>query len=100
MGIALLIPQEHLRDSNNAANATLSMTSALILIGMRRICLELLLTFAISPRSHLMASTGNNGAIQLWQDGEKLENGCCQCDCSFFGQMDSYFSRRVSQGSA
>jgi len=23
-----------------------------------------------------MASTGNNGAVQLWQDGEKLDNGC------------------------
>lgn len=46
MGIALLIPQEHLGDSNNAVSATLSMTSALILIGMRRIRhLELPLTF-------------------------------------------------------
>lgn len=27
-------------------------------------------------RNHLMASTGNNGAVQLWQDGEKLDNGC------------------------
>ena len=26
-----------------------------------------------------MASTGNNGTVQLWQDGEKLDNGCCQC---------------------
>ena len=93
MGIALLIPQEHLRDSNNAASATLSMTSALILIGMRRTRhLELPLTFAFSPRNHLMASTGNNGAVQLWQDGEKLDNGCCQCDCSFFCPMDSYFA--------
>jgi len=31
-----------------------------------------------------MASTGNNGSVQLWQDGEKLDNACCQCDCSFF----------------
>ncbi|KAF8499257.1 WD40-repeat-containing domain protein [Russula emetica] len=27
-------------------------------------------------RSHLMASTGNNGAVQLWDEGEKLDNGC------------------------
>jgi hypothetical protein len=91
MGIALLIPQEHLRDSNSAASATLSMTSALILISMRRLRhLELLLTFAFSSRSHLMASTGNNGAVQLWQDGEKLDDGCCQCNCGFFCPMDSY----------
>ncbi len=38
-----------------------------------------------------MASTGNNGTAQLWQDGEKLDNGCCQCDCSFCCPMDSYF---------
>jgi hypothetical protein len=56
------------------------------------ILLELPLTFALSPRSHLMASTGNNGAVQLWQDGEKLDNGCCQCDYSFFCPMDSYFA--------
>src|SRR6267154_5656455 len=94
MGIALLIPQEHLRDSNNAASATLSMTSALILIGMRRTRhLELPLTFAFSPRNHLMASTGNNGCVQLWQDGEKLDNGCCQCDCSFFCPTGSYFAQ-------
>jgi hypothetical protein len=93
MGIAFLILQEHLRDSNNAVSATLLMTSTLILIGMRRIRhLELLLIFAFSPRSRLMASTGNDGAVQLWQDGEKMDNGCCQCDCSFFYPMDSYFA--------
>jgi len=87
MGIALLIPQEHLGDSNNAVSATLSMTSALILIGMRRIRhLELPLTFAFPPRSHLMASTGNNGTVQLWQDGEKLDNDRCQCDRTFFAR--------------
>jgi hypothetical protein len=31
-----------------------------------------------------MASTGSNGSVQLWQDGEKLGNGCCKCDCIFF----------------
>ena len=91
MVIALWIPQEHPRDSN-AASVTLSMTSALILIGMRRIHhLELPLTFVLFPRSHLMASTGNNGTVQLWQDGEKLDNGGCQCDCNFFPTMDSHF---------
>ena len=40
----------------------------------------------VPPRSHLMASTGNNGTVQLWQDGEKLDNGCCQCDRSFFAR--------------
>jgi len=40
-----------------------------------------------------MASTGNNGAVQLWQDGEKLDNGCCQCDCSFSCPMDFYFAQ-------
>ncbi len=44
-------------------------------------------------RNHLMASTGNNGFVQLWQDGEKLDNGCCQCDCSFFCPMGSYFAQ-------
>jgi hypothetical protein len=90
MGIALLIP--HLRALSNAASATLSMTSALIPIGRRRIRhLEIPLTFAFSSRNHLMASTGNNRAVQLWQDGEKLDNGCCQCGCSFVCPMDSYF---------
>jgi hypothetical protein len=38
-----------------------------------------------------MASTGNNGTVQLWQDGEKLDNGCCQC-LQFLLSMDSYFA--------
>jgi hypothetical protein len=40
-----------------------------------------------------MASTGNNGSVQLWEDGEKLDNGCCQCNCSFFCPMDPYFAQ-------
>ena len=99
MGIALLILQE-LRESNNVASATPLMTSALILISMRRIChLYLPLTFAFPPRNHLMASTGNNGAVQLWQDGEKLNKGCCKCDCILIAQGTLILLRQVSQGS-
>lgn len=39
-----------------------------------------------------MASTGNNGSVQLWQDGEKLDNGCCKCDYGYFCLMSSYFA--------
>ncbi|KAI0005562.1 WD40-repeat-containing domain protein [Russula compacta] len=27
-------------------------------------------------RSHLMASAGNNGSVQLWQKGKKVDDGC------------------------
>jgi hypothetical protein len=90
MDIVSLISQEHLRGLNSAASVTLSVASALILIGMHCIHhLELPLTFAFFLRSHLMASTGNNGTVQLWQDSEKLDDGSCQCDCSFFCPLSS-----------
>jgi hypothetical protein len=27
---------------------------------------------------HIMASAGNNGTVQLWLNGKKLVNGCCE----------------------
>lgn len=45
-----------------------------------------------------MSSTGNNGSVQLWEDGERLDNGCCQCVASFFCPMDSYFAQMSIPG--
>ncbi|KAF8481034.1 WD40-repeat-containing domain protein [Russula ochroleuca] len=47
--------------------------------GLERTCVKCYTVNDISfdpNQSHLMASTGNNGSVQLWQDGEKLDNAC------------------------
>ena len=76
------------------SSAILSMTSASILIGM---CLsapseDFTDVHGLPIRIDFMASTGNDGSVQLWQDSKKLENGCCQCDSTFFSPMSSYFA--------
>jgi hypothetical protein len=63
-----------------AANVILLMASVLIQISMdliyimRSIHIHCFFTFT---RSHLMASAGNNGTVQLWQDHKRLNNGYC-----------------------
>ncbi len=80
--------------NRRVSSAILSMTSASILIGIcHRYLLKVSLTSMVfTTRNDFMASTGNDGSVQLWQDGKKLDNGCCQCDSTFFSLMSSYFA--------
>ena len=74
--------------SQHVSSAILSMTSALILIGMLYTSKDLngitpLIVHVSPTRNHFMASTGNNGSVQLWQDGRKVDDGCCEYLCSY-----------------
>jgi len=82
--------------NHRVSSAILSMASASILIGtchQRSAPSEGFTDLHGFPaRNDFMASTGNDGSVQLWKDSKKLDNGRCQCDSTFFGPMSSHFA--------
>jgi hypothetical protein len=45
-----------------------------------------------------MASAGNNGSVQLWQDGKKVDGGHCQYLSSFICPTSSYSTQTIIPG--